>query len=101
MAAEKEDIGWIKNCLARAFEMTDLGELAVFLGLEIKRDRCQRVLTISQNSYIDRILHRHGMQDACPSPTLLDYNTRLVSTTTHETTESQEVNLELYQSAVR
>jgi len=40
------------------------------------------------------------MQDARPSPTPLDYNTRLVSTTTHQTTESREVNLELYQSAV-
>ena len=98
--AEKEDIGWIKNCLAKAFEMRDLGELTTFLGLEIKRDRKQRVLSISQHNYIDRILHRHGMQDARPVLTPLDHNTRLISTMSHNTSEDQEVNLELYQSAV-
>jgi len=37
-AAEIEEIGWVKTCLTREFEMTDLGELQTFLGLEIKRD---------------------------------------------------------------
>ena len=101
-AAEKKDIGWIKNCLARAFEMTDWGELSTFLGLEISRDRSQRLLTLSQHQYIDRILVRHGMQDARPSLTPLDSNTRLSATTETNSTskENMEVSLELYQSAV-
>ena len=36
--AEIDDIGWVKTCLTREFEMTDIGELQMFLGLEIKRD---------------------------------------------------------------
>jgi len=102
-AAEKEDIAWIKNCLTRTFEMTDLGELSTFLGLEICRDRSARLLTLSQHQYIDRILQRHGMEDARPSLTPLDSNTRLPANSETDPTSStnKEVSLELYQSAVR
>ena len=101
-AAEREDIGWIKNCLAKAFEMTDLGELSTFLGLEITRDRSKGLLTLGQHQYIDRILQRHGMQDARPCLTPLAPNTRLPATTEPDPTPTtnKEVSLELYQSAV-
>ena len=55
-AANIEDIGSIKEALTRSFEMTDLGELATFLGLEIERNRSQRLLSLGQSRYIDRIL---------------------------------------------
>ena len=37
-AADIDDIIWIKSALSAAFEMTDLGELKMFLGLEIERN---------------------------------------------------------------
>jgi len=45
-AASLPDIVWIKTMLAKALEMTDLGELSTFLELEISRDRGQRLLTV-------------------------------------------------------
>lgn len=99
-AADIKAISWIKNALTNAFEMTDLGELAMFLGLEIQRDRSQRILTLGQQRYINRILQRHGMQDARPSLTPLDPNTRLRACPINRPTKAQPVNLELYQSAV-
>jgi len=84
-AADSKEIGWMKSALANAFEMSDLGELATFLGLEIKRDRIHRILTLSQHQYIDRILTRHGMQDARPCLTPLDPHTRLYSVATKQT----------------
>ena len=101
-ASAIEDISWIKYSLEQTFEMTDLGELQMFLGLEIQRDRSQRLLSMNQERYIDRILQRHGMQDACASQTPLDPNTRLQS---HPKTESnipdtQSNSPEVYQSAV-
>jgi len=82
--------------------MTDLGELETFLGLQIKRDRSKGLLTVGQQNYIDRILHRHGMQDARPSLTPLDPNLRFSGHTSIEASVSadQDISIELYQSAV-
>ena len=103
-AADTVNIAWIKTSLTNAFEMTDLGELRTFLGLEISRERKLRLLTLSQEKYIDKILERHGMQDARPCTTPLDTNTRLRSRTqTNQDLHSREdkqVSLEVYQSAV-
>ena len=101
-AAERKEIAWIKNILANMFEMTDLGELETFLGLQIVRERSSRILTLCQHRYIDRILLRHGMQDARPSLTPLDPNGHHKSLTDKETSapDTEPVNLELYQSAV-
>lgn len=38
-APTMEDLSWIKDALAEAFEITDLGNLRTFLELDIKRDR--------------------------------------------------------------
>jgi len=78
-AAELKENLWIKTALAKAFEMTDLGELKTFLGLEISRERNQRLLTLHQTKYINKILQRHRMEDTRPIYTLLDPGTRLPS----------------------
>jgi len=82
--------------------MTDLGELETFLGLQIKRDRDSRVLTLCQHKYIDRILLRHGMQNARPAMTPLNPHIRLPAHTNSDTllSEPEGVSLELYESAV-
>ena len=82
--------------------MRDLGELSTFLGLELSRDRSQRLITLSQHQYIDRILECHEMQDAHPCLTPLKSNTRLSTTTEINpiSKENMEVSLKLYQSAV-
>jgi len=49
-AAEMEDVSWINDALAEACEMTDLGKLQTFLGLDIVRDRSQLLVTIDQPS---------------------------------------------------
>ena len=100
--AEMEDIGWIKACLTRQFELMDLWKLETFLGLQIKRDRSNELLTVAQRNSIDRILNRDGMQDALRSLTPLDPNLPLSGPTCNEASVSadQDVSLELFQSAV-
>ena len=46
--------------------MKDLGELSWRLGMQVRRDRRQRTLEISQTSYIDQILAKYGMTDCRP-----------------------------------
>ena len=44
--------------------MKDLGEASYILGIQIIRDRKNELLTLSQASYIDKVLARFSMQDS-------------------------------------
>lgn len=54
----------IKTKLSRAFEMTDLGEPKSFLNIDIVRDRENKILKLSQKSYIEKILKRFGFLES-------------------------------------
>ena len=62
-------ISWIKGELHKRFEMKDLGEAKVILGLEITRDRKNRELHLGQSKYAGDILERFGMHDSRPVST--------------------------------
>ena len=51
---------WLRNC----FSMKDLGEAAYILGIKIYRDRSKRLISLSQSTYIDKVLNRFNMQDS-------------------------------------
>ena len=54
----------VKSWLGKCFSMKDLGKAAYILGIKIYRDRSQRLLGLSQNGYIDKVLKRFSMQDS-------------------------------------
>ncbi|KAA0037169.1 putative gag-pol polyprotein [Cucumis melo var. makuwa] len=54
----------IKSWLGKYSSMKDLVEAAYILGITIYRDRCRRLLALSQSAYIDKILKRFNMQDS-------------------------------------
>ncbi|PRQ59012.1 putative RNA-directed DNA polymerase [Rosa chinensis] len=51
-----------KAFLSNNFDMKDLGEASFVLGIEIKRDRKQGLLGLSQHAYICKVLKRFGME---------------------------------------
>lgn len=53
-----------KNFLSSNFDMKDLGEASLVLEIEIHRDRNRKVLGLSQEAYINRVLKRFNM-DLC------------------------------------
>jgi hypothetical protein len=53
----------IKSSLRKSFSMKDLGEAAYILSIKIYRDRSKRLIGLSQDAYIDKILNRFNMQD--------------------------------------
>ena len=55
-----------KQFLSQTFEMKDLGEASYVIGIEIHRDRSQRVLGLSQKAYIEKVLKRFRMKDCTP-----------------------------------
>jgi len=91
-------VHWIRTKLSDEFDMTDLGELRTFLGLEIERNRKQRTLFLSQKKDIAKILGDHGMQDCNPVSTPADPHVRLERTSLSITASEEERRG--YQSAV-
>ena len=65
----KEHINEIKGWLSSNFEMKDMGEAAYILGVKISRDRSKKLLSLSQESYINKILERFHMQHSKPIDT--------------------------------
>lgn len=51
--------------------MKDLGEASYVLGIEIYRDRNQKLLGLSQKGYIDKVLKRFNMENCKPGDALV------------------------------
>ena len=58
-----------KKKLCERFEMDDRGELHHILGMQVKRDRSKKRLTIDQNIYLKDVLKRFGMENCKPVST--------------------------------
>jgi hypothetical protein len=59
----------IKQFLSQNFEMKDLGEASYVIGIEIHRDRNQRILRLSQKAYIEKVLERFKLKNCSTSVT--------------------------------
>jgi len=53
----------IKSFLSKNFEMKDLEEAFFVIGIQIQRDRIHKILSLSQKTYIDKVLNRCGMKN--------------------------------------
>ena len=53
-----------KRMLSREFDMEELGAAKKILGMEIKRDRKNSKLCLSQGKYISKIFEKFNMIDA-------------------------------------
>ena len=54
----------VKTSLKNSFLMKDLGEAAYILGIKIYRDRSKRLIGLSQDTYIYKVLKRFNMEEA-------------------------------------
>ena len=67
----------LKRRMSEHVEITDMGELHWLLGIEVKRDREERTISLSQRSYIDSIARQFGFDDLKPISTPMDPNVKL------------------------
>ncbi|GJY32682.1 retrotransposon protein, putative, ty1-copia subclass [Tanacetum coccineum] len=51
---------WLGKC----FAMKDLGDASYILGIKIYRDRSKRLIRLSQDTYLDKILKRFKMENS-------------------------------------
>ena len=86
----KEMIDIVKRWLSSNFEMKDMGEASYVLGLKIVRDRTKRLLGLSQETYIKRMLERYHMQDSKLMDTRVDKSLNLSHNMCPETLEEKE-----------
>jgi hypothetical protein len=64
--SSRAEVDQFKKDIAKRFDMSDLGALKFFLGMEICRDRIKRTLDVKQTAYVDRVLERYGMDKCKP-----------------------------------
>jgi hypothetical protein len=82
------------TALKTEFAVKDLGEIHWLLGIKI--DLTDDGITLSQQTYIDKILERFGMQDCHSVSTPLDPNHKLRAGTSDERTD----DITLYQQII-
>nr|GFC10278.1 retrovirus-related Pol polyprotein from transposon TNT 1-94 [Tanacetum cinerariifolium] len=61
MGNHKPSLQEVKDYIGKCFSMKDLGDAAYILGIKIYRDRSRRLIGLSQDAYIDKILKRYRM----------------------------------------
>ena len=64
--------------IGNIFTITHLGPVSWLLGLSITCDRSKRTLSLSQETYINSIVHRFNLEDAKLLSAPIDTNTRLL-----------------------
>ena len=69
---DKDIIFTTKRWLSLNFEMKDMGESSYSLGVKIIRDRAKRLLGLTQETYIKKMLECYYMQDSKPIDTPVD-----------------------------
>jgi hypothetical protein len=102
------DVELVKRRLHNEFKMTDLGELKLFLGIEIIRNRKTKNIQICQKNYINTMLKKFGMENSKAVFTPVQTGTKLSEATDKPKDEKQEMaiheedtfNKTAYQQAV-
>ena len=54
----------VKTWLGKCFSMKDLGDATYILGIRIYRNRSERLIGLSQSTYLDKILKRFKMENS-------------------------------------
>jgi hypothetical protein len=54
----------VKDYLKSKFSMKDLGEAAYILGIKIYRDRTRRLIGLSQDTYLDKVVKMFHMENS-------------------------------------
>ncbi len=85
-----------KKRLSERFDMDDRGEIHYVLGMEVKRDRKSKTMTISQKAYLENVLERFDMQNSRPVSTPLETGKKFAKISEDE----EPIDVKKYQAAI-
>ena len=54
------------DTIGQIWEIKDLGDIQVILGIRVLRDRLKRTLTLDQSTYIQSLIEKYRLQEATP-----------------------------------
>ena len=94
-----KSVNQIKSTLSNRYEMTDLGEISSYLGVNIKCNRSERQLEIDQSHYVLEIVNCFRLSDANPVRTPLPSGAD-VHLTKHDG-EATPAEIKLYQQMIK
>ena len=77
----------LKEKLGSRVEVTNLGKLHWLLGIEIARDHHARTIQLSQQSYIEEIVHQYGCHNERPLSLPMGANVKLSASQSPKTPE--------------
>ena len=80
--AREKDIASFKAEMAARFQMTDLGALSYYLGIEVRQG--SRAVTLGQRAYARKLLERAGMANCKPAATPIEERIKLSKQSTAE-----------------
>ena len=96
-----EQMNKFKASLSNHFKMSDLGELAWILGIQVQRNRSLKMISLSQTVYIDSLVKQFNLGNAPPLSTAINPNVLLLKdqspSTPHQFNNMQNV---LYHEAI-
>jgi hypothetical protein len=72
------NINVLKAALSNQFKMSDLGTYYFYLGMKVTRDRPRRILQLSQEAYLQKVLRDHSIENCQPVKTPMDTHCRLM-----------------------
>ena len=90
-AVNKNEINSLKQQLNRKLELSDLGDISYYLGMEISRDRTKNKLFLSQRKYINELLSKFNISGDKPIYSPSVQGVRLEKNT--EQAELKDINL--------
>ncbi|CAI7794254.1 unnamed protein product [Closterium sp. NIES-53] len=93
--ADTEALTLVKSELQKRHTCNNLGELRIYLGLQITRERARRTITLTQSHMAHQVLQRFGFQFSSPQPTPLSTGHLLSAPPSDESVELSGPYLEL------
>ena len=72
MQVQPEIVAEFKGAMMKEYEMTDLGPMKYFLGIQVRQ--CKGEIFISQEKYLEDLLKRFQMNDCKPVSTPMAFN---------------------------
>ncbi|CAI7877696.1 unnamed protein product [Closterium sp. NIES-54] len=85
--ADTEALTLVKSELQKRHTCTNLGELRIYLGLQITRDRARRTITLTQSHMVHQALQRFDFQFSSPQLTPLSTSHSLSAPPSDESVE--------------
>jgi len=86
----KDVIKEVKAQLSSKFDMKDLGAANFILGMEIRRDRANKMISLNQRKYVETVLQRFNMQESKPVKVPIPIGVKLSVEQCPKTQEEEE-----------